>query len=153
MEGIGVTDKSQLLKWQDIKVKGNVALYNFLDCLSYIKQLLFQQECYLTQRPLRWLWPEARELLKSLFWILSAVQEKTNCYNMGNSLDIERFKEAPGTNAPVNFVENVFRIQYLWVYSRSVRQVTLDLDKDVHHEMILRRIISWIRPIRINQEG
>ena len=25
-------DKSQLLKWQNIKVKENVILYNFLDC-------------------------------------------------------------------------------------------------------------------------
>ena len=36
--------KSQLLKWQNIKVKENVILYNFLDCPT-LKQLLFQQEC------------------------------------------------------------------------------------------------------------
>ena len=34
-------DKSQLLKWQNIKVKENVILYNFLDCPT-LKQLLFQ---------------------------------------------------------------------------------------------------------------
>ena len=32
-----------------------------------------------------------------------------NVTNVGNSLDTERFEEAFDTNAPVNFVENVFQ--------------------------------------------
>ena len=68
---------------------------------------------------------------------------------MGNSLDIERFEEVPNTITPVNFVENGFRNQYLRVHSTSVHQVALDLSQDVHYEMILRRIISWMRLIRM----
>ena len=70
------------------------------------------------------------------------LKKKNECHNVGNSLDTERFEEAPDTNAPVNFVENVFRNQYLRVHSTSVHQVALDLSQDVHYEMILRRIIS-----------
>ena len=37
------------------------------------------------------------------------LKKKNECHNVGNSLDTERFEKAPDTNAPVNFVENVFQ--------------------------------------------
>ena len=37
------------------------------------------------------------------------LKKKNECHNVGNSLDTERFEEAPDTNAPVNFVGNVFQ--------------------------------------------
>ena len=35
------------------------------------------------------------------------LRKKNECQNVGNSLDIKRIEEAPVTEAPVNFVENV----------------------------------------------
>ena len=44
-----------------------------------------------------------------LLTLSAAKKKRMNVTNVGNNLDTERFEEAPETNAPVNFVENVFQ--------------------------------------------